>query len=109
MALIGAAFDQHISLAFIDDGVYQLLCDQDTQGIGTKNFAAAFGALGDYGIAHIYVEAASLQQRGLALDDLIPIDGLDEANNDTEKPAITPLNQASLRDLIDKQDIVLSF
>ena len=30
VVLIGAAFDQDVSLAFIDDGVFQLKKDQDT-------------------------------------------------------------------------------
>ena len=33
VVLIGAAFDQDVSLAFIDDGVYQLKKNQDTSDI----------------------------------------------------------------------------
>ena len=33
VVLIGAAFEQDVSLAFIDDGVYQLTKGQDTKGI----------------------------------------------------------------------------
>ena len=33
VVLIGAAFDQDVSLAFIDDGVFQLKKDQDTSEI----------------------------------------------------------------------------
>ena len=39
VVLIGAAFDQDVSLAFIDDGVYQLKKNQDTSDINTKNFS----------------------------------------------------------------------
>ncbi len=109
VALMGAAFDQSISLAFIDDGVYQLLRDQAPKSIGRKHFAAAFRALDDYGIQHLYVEADSLQKRGLKRDDLIDIRWIDATDNDTEKPSITLLDQDALRDLIDKQDTVLSF
>ena len=38
VVLIAAAFDQDISLVFADDGVYQLTNNQDTDGIGMKNF-----------------------------------------------------------------------
>ena len=40
VVLIGAAFDQDVSLAFIDDGVYQLKKNQDTSDINTKNFSS---------------------------------------------------------------------
>ena len=56
MVLIGAAFEQDVTLAFIDDGVYQLMQNQDTSGIGSKNFAPTFRALGDYDVSQIYVE-----------------------------------------------------
>ena len=39
VVLIGAAFEQDVSLAFIDDGVFQLKKDQDTSEINTKNFS----------------------------------------------------------------------
>ena len=34
VVLITATFDQDVSLAFVDDGVYELVKGQDTQGIG---------------------------------------------------------------------------
>ena len=45
VVLIAAAFEQDVSLAFIDDGVYQLKKGQNTDGIATKNFTKTFGAL----------------------------------------------------------------
>ena len=39
MILIMAAYDQDISVAFIDDGVYALKKDQDTEGLEIKGFA----------------------------------------------------------------------
>ena len=65
VVLIGAAFDQDVSLAFVDDGVYQLLQGQDTSGIETKNFGAAYKALGDYDVTRLYVETESLQELSL--------------------------------------------
>ncbi len=46
VVLITAAFDQDVSLAFLDDGVYQLKKGQQTKGIETKNFSPAYRALG---------------------------------------------------------------
>ena len=45
VVLIGAAFEQDVSLAFIDDGVFQLKKDQDTSEINTKNFSKISAAL----------------------------------------------------------------
>ena len=40
VVLIGAAFEQDVSLAFIDDGVYQLMAGQDTTGAGHEELLA---------------------------------------------------------------------
>ena len=70
VVLIGAAFDQDVSLAFIDDGVFQLKKDQDTSDIYTKNFSKIFSALEMYDVEKLYVEKESLNSRGLTEDDL---------------------------------------
>jgi len=70
VVLIGAAFEQDVSLAFLDDGVFQLTKGQDTKGVGMKNFSPTYSALGDYEVTKIYVEKESLEERGLTLDDL---------------------------------------
>ena len=71
VVLIGAAFDQDVSLAFIDDGVYQLKKNQDTSDINTKNFSKTYGALEMYDVEKLYVQKESLEQRGLSEDDLM--------------------------------------
>ena len=70
VVLIAAAFEQDVSLAFIDDGVYQLKNVQNTDGIATKNFTKTFGALEMYDVEKLYVEKESLEERGLSEDDL---------------------------------------
>jgi tRNA 2-thiouridine synthesizing protein C len=70
VVLIGAAFDQDVSLAFVDDGVFQLTKGQDTAAVGMKNFSPTYSALGDYEVKKIYIEKESLEERGLTLDDL---------------------------------------
>ena len=70
VVLIGAAFEQDVSLAFLDDGVFQLTKGQDTKGIGMKNFSPTYAALGDYEVTKIYEEKESLEERGLTIDDL---------------------------------------
>ena len=71
VVLISAAFDQDVSLAFLDDGVYQLAKGQQTKGIDTKNFSPAYRALEGYDIEKLYVEKESLEARGLTEGDLL--------------------------------------
>tara|TARA_B100000949_G_scaffold192760_1_gene176808 strand:- start:70 stop:453 length:384 start_codon:yes stop_codon:yes gene_type:complete len=68
--LIGAAFEQDVTLVFLDDGVFQLKKNQDTSEIGTKNFSKTYAALEMYDVEKLYVEKKSLEQRGLTQDDL---------------------------------------
>ena len=109
VVLIGAAFDQDVSLAFLDDGVFQLTKSQDTKEIGVKNFSPTFRALGDYEVTKLYVEKESLDERGLSADDLQEIMYEDEDDDWAEKPSIHIVSRAEMADLIADQDVVLSF
>jgi len=109
VVLIGAAFDQDCSLAFIDDGVFQLKKGQDTAGIGVKNFSPAYRALGDYDITKLYVEEESLRERGLSLEDLLDVTYEDEDDDWEEKPAIRLVKRAELAEIMAEQDVILSF
>ena len=109
VVLIGAAFDQDVSLAFIDDGVYQLMLNQDTSGIGSKNFSPTYRALGDYDINKIYVEKESLEIRGLSKENLLPLTHEDEDDDWAKKDSIQLVNSAELADIIDNQDVIFSF
>ena len=109
VVLIGAAFDQDVALAFIDDGVYQLMRNQDTGGIGTKNFSPTYKALGDYDISKIYVEKESLELRGLSKDNLLPLTWEDEDDDWAEKDSIQVVSSAELADIIDDQDVIFNF
>ncbi len=109
VVLIGAAFDQDVSLAFLDDGVYQLTKDQDTSGIGMKNFSPTYAALGDYDVTKIYVEKESLEERGLSLDDLQHLTYEDEDDDWAEKDSIRLVSREELARIMDEQDVLLSF
>ena len=94
VVLVAAAFDQDVSVVFVDDGVYQLKKNQDTTGIGMKNFSKTYRALDDYDVEKIYVEKESLDARGLSADDLvIPVEVI--AADD-------------LREIMAQQDVVIS-
>lgn len=109
VVLIGAAFEQDVTLAFIDDGVYQLLQNQDSSAIGTKNFAPTFRALGDYDVNKIYVERESLEMRGLGKEDLMPLTWEDEDEDWAEKDSIHIVSSAELAEIIEQQDVLLNF
>lgn len=95
VVLITAAFDQDVSLVFLDDGVYQLKKGQQTKGIEIKNFSPTYRALEGYDVEKLYVEKESLEARGLTEDDLL-VD-------------VTVLGRAEMGALMDQQDVVLSF
>jgi len=109
VVLIGAAFDQDVSLAFVDDGVFQLTEGQNTDGIGVKNFSPAFRALGDYDVNKLYVEKESLEARGLAESDLMELVWEDEDEDWAEKPSIKIVSRDELKVLMGDQDVIMSF
>ncbi len=109
VVLIAAAFEQDVSLAFIDDGVYQIARGQNTTGIGMKGFSATYNALGDYGVTKFYVERESLEERGLTEDDLMPIVYEDEENDWAEKSSIRIVSRAGMSQVVSEQDVILSF
>ena len=95
VVLITAAFDQDVSLVFIDDGVWQLKKGQQTKGVEMKNFSPTYRALEGYDVEKLYVERESLEARGLTEDDLL-VD-------------VTVLSSAEMGALMEEQDVVLSF
>lgn len=95
VVLIAAAFEQDVSMAFLDDGVYQIKKGQDTKGIGQKNFSPTYRALEGYDVEKLYVEAESLAERGLSEDDLlVPVE---------------VMSREALAALMNEQDVILSF
>lgn len=109
VVLIGAAFEQDVSVAFMDDGVYQLTKGQNTDAIGMKNFSPTYAALGDYDVKKIYVEKESLAERGLTLDDLQHLTWEDEDEDWAEKDSIHLVDRSELSRLMEEQDVVFSF
>jgi tRNA 2-thiouridine synthesizing protein C len=109
VALISAAFEQDVSLAFLDDGVYQLMKGQDTSGIGMKNFSPIYRALGDYEIKKLYVEKESLDERGLKPEDLMEVTYEDEDENFAEKPSVHIVSRSELAGIMAQQDVLFNF
>ncbi len=107
--LISAAFEQDVSVAFLDDGVYQIIQGQDATGIGQKNFSKTYKALGDYEISKLYVEKESLEERGLTQGDLMNLVWEDEEDDWAEKPSIIMVNRSEMADVMAEQEVILSF
>jgi tRNA 2-thiouridine synthesizing protein C len=95
VVLIAAAFEQDVSLVFMDDGVYQIKKGQNTDGIGVKNFSPTYRALEGYDVEKLYVEKESLESRGMTVDDLVvPVQVFDKDQ---------------LAALMEEQEVILSF
>src|SRR5512139_1976070 len=95
VVLIGAAFEQDVSVVFMDDGVFEIVKGQDTAGIEMKNFSPTYRALEMYDVEKLYVTKESLDARGLTADDLI-ID-------------CEVLEPAEVTDLMESQDVIFNF
>ncbi|HSD95956.1 MAG TPA: sulfurtransferase complex subunit TusC [Sulfuricaulis sp.] len=95
VVLISAAFDQDVSLAFLDDGVYQLVKGQHTKGIDVKNFSPTYRALEGYDIEKLFVEKESMEARGLKESDFIV--------------PVKVMSVQELADLMLTQDVIMSF
>ncbi|AUB83450.1 sulfurtransferase complex subunit TusC [Candidatus Thiodictyon syntrophicum] len=109
VVLIGAAFDQVVSLMFMDDGVYQLVKGQDPSGIGMKNFSPTYRTLGDYEVKNVYVDGDSLAARGLTADDLVQIAWEDIDTEEEVENIVTVIDAARGRELMAQADVVFSF
>lgn len=95
VVLIGAAFEQDVSLAFIDDGVYQLVKGQDTRALGVKNFSATFRALEDYDVDKLYTTREAMEARGLTAEDFVV--------------PVRVVSEGELAEIMESQDVILSF
>ena len=81
IALMAAAFDMNISALFIDDGVYQLLENQQPDILNMKNHSPTFKALELYGIETVLINQEDLSQRGLSADQLLNVADISPSSN----------------------------
>jgi len=95
VVLIGAAFEQDVSVVFLDDGVFQLKKSQDTADSEMKNFSPAYRALEMYDVEKLYVEKESMDARGLTEDDLIV--------------PVAVIGKSELTMLMEQQDVILNY
>ena len=94
--LAASAYDQQLSLMFMDDGVFQLLKNQSSNEINQKSFAAILPALSLYEINKIYVHKESLEKRQITINELV----LD---------SVQLIDSGAISSLLAQQDQLLSF
>ena len=90
--LIAGAFDQEVHLAFVDDGVFQLVRDQRPELLGRRPLEESFRELADLDVEHIWVERESLDERGLDAAELIL--------------GATAIDRSAMTDLLARMDAV---
>ncbi len=95
VVLISAAFDQDVSLAFMDDGVYQLVKGQQTKGLEVKNFSPTYRALEGYDIEKLYVEREALEARGIREEQLLV--------------PVQVVSAQEMAQLMEQQDVIVGF
>ena len=95
VVLISAAFDQDVSLAFLDDGVYQLVKGQQTKALEVKNFSPTYRALEGYDVEKLYVEREALEARGIKEDQLLV--------------PVQVVSAREMAELMEQQDVIVGF
>lgn len=94
--LAASAYDQQLSLLFMDDGIFQLLKHQSSTEIGQKSFAAILPALSLYDINTVYVHRESLEKRQITINELV----LD---------SVQLIDSSAISSLLAQQNQLLSF
>ncbi|MCL1072981.1 sulfurtransferase complex subunit TusC [Shewanella dokdonensis] len=95
LALMAATYEQQVHLIFIDEGVLNLLGNQQPELIGCKDYIATFKALDLYEVASVVVSETSLNHLQLDAATLV-------------YPA-TLVDDNHIRQLLEQVDEVLVF
>ena len=95
IALAAGVFEQDLALVFIGDGVWQLLDQQASQSINSKNVEKLLAAFPLYDINEIYVDKEALQVRNIDENRL--------------SCTATIVEQPVLSELFESADIILNF
>ena len=93
--LAAAVYEQDIAVLFLNDGIFQLLRQQNAETGQTRDHGRMVSALPIYGVDKIYVHRPSLTSRGLTSGDLL-LDAVEMSNIET-------------RDFMNSFDQILSF
>lgn len=95
LALATSVFDQDLAVLFLDDGVLQLLKNQQSSALNMKNHGNALSAFPLYDLNDIYIDQQALSIRGVTAKDLLLEGNL--------------LSTTQITALINQYDMVLNF
>jgi tRNA 2-thiouridine synthesizing protein C len=95
IALASSVFDQKLSLAFIGDGVWQLLKDQNSTKLSVKNHGKLSSVFPLYDINSIYIDEVAMTERNIDRANLV-VNAI-------------PYSHAALAELMHQADIIFNF
>lgn len=93
--LTSAAYDQNITIVFMNDGIWQLLPNQKPNSIQQKSQISAIEVLSLYDVDELYVCEEDLKKRQVDADCL--------------PQGISIMNRESIRSLMNTQDSIIRF
>ena len=93
--LATSAYEQDLSVLFINDGVFQLVKSQQADIIGEKNIIKVLSAFPLYDIDALFACETSLKERGITQEQL--------------PENIEIINKKAVQTLLHQQDHLLSF
>lgn len=79
IALTAAAFEERVTVVFVDEGVLQLQTGQDTKASGMKNIGQMIPALHLYDVESLLVHSASAEKHGIQINLLDGVSPVDDA------------------------------
>jgi tRNA 2-thiouridine synthesizing protein C len=95
IALATSVFEQELAILFLNDGIWQLLEDQNSESISSKNIGKTLAAFPLYDIDQIFVSHSDLVIRALDKEKfIIPVE---------------VLSDEKIPDFIDSFDVVMNF
>lgn len=93
IALMSSAFDMPVRAIFQNQGVFQLLQNQEPERLGIKNHSKTFKAFELYGINEVYIEQESLTHYQINNSDLLDV--------------AKPVPQQDITNIINDSDFVI--
>lgn len=95
LALACSVFDQKLAVLFLDDGVLQLLKNQQSLALNMKNHGNVLSAFPLYDLNDIYIDQQALSARGIVEQELL-VEG-------------AYLSTVQIAELINQYDMVINF